>query len=534
MARRPPTHDAVPEPSVEAVQRPVASPATGSDSSNSVPNRYSRRQLLVSVLIIVEVCALAVLEWPSLYNFNKFAFWDWGGYLVANGLLHHGRVPIVDFGWQYGLLPLFIQEIWFGLAGASPASFMMLSIPCALLLTLILQNFIHAESGAPGHALLAAALPFIVGIGADLPHALEPILISAALLMQAHGRRPQALAMAAAACFVKPSMGYLLGLTLLILILADLRRRKKLTPVELFSAATPALCAVIGLSLLMSTAFGRAAVIESLVPISGAKAYKLLHFGWTGNAWRLFYFPGVHSSYYLGTPVAFWVCASLFLIIIVFFTARRSFAAIARTPANFEVVVTCAILHFGFLAFFYGSPSSWTYYAYILVIGVAAVDRWRPLVAKGVLALCILAALGNYGLLKSSISDWRIMRSSAATAGLYAVPAETAEWERVAAITKEDRPALFTWTGGAAALFLWLRPADGAFVVPGVATVKEIGATLQSLRSAKVVIVPTIPGLGNPISNWPGSEFDTALAGKSLIYKGVYFEVYKETPDSAQ
>lgn len=75
-------------------------------------DRIASRRLFVA-LMLAELCALYILEWPLYYSFNNFAFWDWGGYLITHYLLQHGYHPTKDFAWQYGLLPLLIQELWF-------------------------------------------------------------------------------------------------------------------------------------------------------------------------------------------------------------------------------------------------------------------------------------------------------------------------------------------------------------------------------------------------------------------------------------
>ena len=45
------------------------------------------------------------------------------------------------------------------------------------------------------------------------------------------------------------------------------------------------------------------------------------------------------------------------------------------------------------------------------------------------LGFCILAAIGNYGELKSSIGAWKTMEQSTVTAGLYASPTECRRME---------------------------------------------------------------------------------------------------------
>ena len=53
-------------------------------------------------VLIIELGVVCFLRWPLLYNFDRFAFWDWGAYLVAHYLIQQGKMPVTDFGWQYG------------------------------------------------------------------------------------------------------------------------------------------------------------------------------------------------------------------------------------------------------------------------------------------------------------------------------------------------------------------------------------------------------------------------------------------------
>lgn len=509
---------------------PQTEPTATRDSRSSVKLFANSKRFLaafVIALLITELCGLFLLEWPLLFNFNKFAFWDWGGYLVAHYLVQRGNTPVTGFGWQYGLLPLLIQELWFRSVNASPSSFLMLSFPCALLFTVAIARFANLVNKAAGRALLFLSFPFIVALGADLPHALEPVLLSAGLLLQARGKRAQALALATAACFTKPVMGYLYGLVLLIFVVVDLRRQDKLTIVGLTRAFLPAICTALGLALLLSITFGWIPLVRSLIPLAGAQGYRVLHYGWSRIARGLFYFPGMRPAYYIGTPVTFLLCATFYLIGATALTSWRSLQYRRQAPANYEIVLTCALLHVGFLVCFYGAPASWTYYAYMLVMGVAATAAWTLAHRRLVWGLCILAACGNYGTFKSSLVAWKTMTPSSATAGLFVVPAELVEWNQVTAIVKDQNPAIFTWDGGAGMLFPWLRKPVGAFIVPGVATGSEIQQKVRELRSAEVVIIPTIPELGNPVTNWPGAEFQGVFADTTLIFRGDYFEVYQ-------
>ena len=282
----------------------------------------------------------------------------------------------------------------------------------------------------------------------------------------------------------------------------------------------------LGLVFLLGTTFGWSALVRSLLPLNGAEAYRVLHYGWSAIA-LLFYFPGMRLTYYLGTPTIFLLCATVYLVAATVRVSWRILQHRIGAPDTYEIVLTCALLHLAFLGFFYGAPASWTYYAYILVMGVIATAGWSPASARVLWGLCILAAIGNYGSFKSSIIAWRTMKQSSVTAGLFALPAESAEWSHVTSMVIDKNPELFTWDGGAEMLFPWLRRPVGAFIVPGEANGNEIRGKVQQLRTAKAVVIPTIPELGNPVTTWPGPEFQTALDNATLIFKGVYFEVYE-------
>ena len=250
----------------------------------------------------------------------------------------------------------------------------------------------------------------------------------------------------------------------------------------------------------------------------------MLHYGW-GEIAKFLYLPGLRLGYYIGTPVTFWLCATFYLTASVVAVCWRVLRNRIPAPGNYEIVLTCALLHLAYLGLFYGSASSWANYAYFPVMGVAATDAWSRASAKFVSGLCILAAIGNYAIFGSSIGAWKSMERSPATAGLYAPPAESSEWSYVTSLVSNKKPFLLTWGGGAEVMFPWLsKPLGSPFIDPGEGT--EIQQKVQQLRSAKTIVVPDIPGMGSPITNWPRSDFKTALDDTRLIFKGNYFNVY--------
>jgi hypothetical protein len=126
-------------------------------------------------------------------------------------LLRHGGRPLFDFGWQYALLTLFIQELWFRLLRLGPIALISPSLACSLAVAIVLAAIADATTAGAGHLLIALCVPFVVAYATDPPHVIEPLFLSLGLLAQIRGRRDHALALAAAAVFIKPSMAYLYG-----------------------------------------------------------------------------------------------------------------------------------------------------------------------------------------------------------------------------------------------------------------------------------------------------------------------------------
>ena len=129
-------------------------------------------------------------------------------------------------------------------------------------------------------------------------------------------------------------MPYLYGLLLLIFIVLDLKHRDRLRVRSLASALAPAACTGLALTVLLVAAFGWIPVISSLLPLTGARNYRVLHYGW-GELGKLLYLPGLRLGYYLGTPVTFWVCATFYLAASAFVVGWR---VVRKKMSHYEIV----------------------------------------------------------------------------------------------------------------------------------------------------------------------------------------------------
>ncbi len=483
----------------------------------SAPASTARTLILVYT---VELLAVCLLKLQAYYNFDEFAFGDWGTFLTVDYLVRDGATPHLDFGWQYGLLPLLLQRIWFAVAGASPASLLAFSLTCMLPMVALLAAFATIQSGSAGRLLAFLSIPFIINL-TDPPHSLEPLLLTAGLYCQAKNDLRSALAFATCAVFVKPSMGYLYGLLLTIFALADLQGRRALSLRELARVFLPAATVAGVLSLLFAVLFGPPLLVSTLIPLSSMHFYRALNFGWPSIV-KLFYFPGVKPGYYFG-GVGFWATITIFVVAAITYLARQHIIGRRDLPGNYHLVLACGLLQSVFIAVFYGASASWLYYAYIPVMGAMAIEAWGPRFRAWLWLFCLLALLADVALVKSSVRAWRTMVRSPATAGLFAPPDEAAEWSEVTSLVRNDRPVLLGGLGGAGVLFPWSSRPIGTFLLPGVASPIQVERQLEAIRSAKAVVMLS----GPPLTDWLGPQTREALGGANQEFKGKYFLVYQ-------
>jgi hypothetical protein len=76
----------------------------------------------LAILLTLEVLAMAYALSPA-ERFVRYIAFDSGVDLTMQDLMARGYRPMVDFACVYGLLPLLINRIWYGLAGLTPAAF---------------------------------------------------------------------------------------------------------------------------------------------------------------------------------------------------------------------------------------------------------------------------------------------------------------------------------------------------------------------------------------------------------------------------
>lgn len=485
-----------------------------------------RGVLRLWLLFSAETVLFAIIRLPLTLSFNAYAFADRGSFLTVCYLAAHGSRPAVDFGYPYGLLPLALAQSWFHLFGLTPVADEAAMLVCALAGAWGMARFGNAmRLGTIGIVMLVIAFPFaILASYQSLIYALEAAVLCNGLAEQAAGRRASALALATAACLVKPSMGYLYGLVLLLLILYDCRRSGDGAHsglgwrAALRTIAPAALTGAILIALLGSV-YGIRPLLATVTPGSGRAFYRFVGYGSFLTGGRgLWYRPNEGISYYLFTVSGFWIAASIWLVAAGLRAAWKLLRA-HRTghalSAGEEFVFTCAVLHVVFITTFFGWPSSWDYYSYVLVMGAAATSIWSAAAARIVCVLTLLALSGQVAHIEGAANAWRTTAPSPQTAGLWAPPAERDAWQRVLAATTGHNAAVVNFQGSTAVLFAQFERPIGAYLVPKEALESEIARTRERIERSPMIFAVTAGDYSAALAFFP--QFRSLLDQREVV-----------------
>ena len=333
----------------------------------------------LAILLGVEVIVIALIRIPYDQGFTAFAFGDRGSWMTVMALVAEGRRPTIAFGYPYGLLPIWLGSGWFHLCAATPRAYQAANVILGLAMAWAIARIVHAlRLPFVAIVMVIIALPFAIQSSyPSLAHGLEAALICLAIAEQAAGRRRFALALATAACFAKPSMGYVYGLTLLGCLAADLHRRglwrwDGRAWRALWHELQPAVATALALGFVLGWRYGPAPLLATVLPVTGMKDYVAFNFGFFHGIGRNFWY-GTPVLYYFGSVIAFWFAASIALVVGALLALGRMLRGSAESaPPRDEIVIVTALLHVVFVTMFFAGPTSWSYYSYILVIGAAA------------------------------------------------------------------------------------------------------------------------------------------------------------------
>ena len=257
----------------------------------------------------------------------------------------------------------------------------------------------------------------------------------------------------------------------------------------------------------------------------------------------------------------------------------------ATVQLRHEIVFCCAVLQTLFVLRFFGPPTSWTYYPYIVVMAVAAASVINSVTARVTMLLAFVAFIALDASLVGAASQRKMYAPSALTAGLWADAADRAEWSTVTrliagsrgprtvaaggpqsvalrgaqvgirtagsssgAVTRPlaeapaslpraaeaslstvlpnsagPRTVAIGVAGAASILFPQFEKPVGAYLVRDEATPAEVERTIELIKAADFVVRPASVSLGDPIYAWP--EMTRAFDNFQVIWKGQTYQV---------
>jgi len=344
-----------------------------------------------------------------------------------------------------------------------------------------------------------------------LTHPLEAMLILLALAAQAEGTtakegesrggKAQALALMAVCLFVKPSMAYVYGFLLLVMIAWDRRRR----PTRFFLDLVPAIVALVLVISLLGMRFGLLPVAKTLLPITGAKTYASTGFGFFTASGRAFWITPELWRYILAPSGIFLVAAIATAV-----GALRAGIHLLRhehVPSDpveispprraWELLFTVGVLHTSFLLGFYGWTGSWTYYSYLPVLGLALCVQLlvrQPCVRAGLfVALTALMLLSHALLVILSADAWRTKsphgeQMAGAEEGLWRYPFLWQDWKEVVNAIG-PRKALAMTNGYLFDLPENIQMPDAWFPEPGIPTSSEVARVKNQIEHVDMVVL---------------------------------------------
>jgi hypothetical protein len=472
-------------------------------------------------IFAVEAIAIAIVRRPADMAFSRFAFFDYGSNLTLQALISARYRPAIDFGYQYGLLAALIGRVWFGCLGLTPAAYQWAMLAGAILFAWALARvFAGRKIGAAGLALLIVSFGFAFESSyPNLAHCVEAVILAHALAAQVRGSYRSALALATLAVFDKPSMGYVFGALLLLLIVLELRRQGG-TVRDFIAAVMPAAAIFAFLSIVLIAIYGARSFLLTIVPIEGVSNYRALHFGFIHGPGRYLWNPARGlAAYFLDIP-GFWMASTLYLIVAAVVQATGYIRRKGLTRAG-EVIVTCAILHISFLSLFFGPAASWYYYSFLLAIGCGLATEtgvgWR----RAAIPLCALAILSWCTTASFVYSRWKVGSPNPETAGLWSQPVEADEWNKVVVMARQEKMVVVDGAGGVEVMY----PEFGKPVECFLMTKADIARTAARLSTADSFVVPGVVRLYKVMPTVP--DITAAMKDFDLEWKGHFFEVYR-------
>lgn len=449
-------------------------------------------------LFFIGLCTMVALRvvflLPLELDFRNFAFRDLGSFQHVDRLLELGLRPGVDFGFTYGLLPVLLQHIYFGVFGAGywpTLGLLMIYLLAMLAFWTLLCRDIGSSFTNFGVLLGLSGLMIYIAPWPPTPaHALMELSLAFALYFVLKGRLPLALLIAALGALTIPSLPIALTGMITLIIVWEWWQTPGRVFRGLVTQLAPAAAAYAVTVMLMAALFGWRPVWQSLLPLGGARLYRAMHFGIFAQGRFFWHPPGAHVGYYLFTSAGIWLFCSALLLVFGCLGARRM-VRIGKPMGQSLFVVVCCALHLVFVFAAYGNYLSYAVYSFLLtagiVAGVSGLNNRRLKIGLSSLLLC-LGLLSQLAGVREGLQSWKSESVSPATAFLYAPNDFQQEWKSILSVAKNRQVFLLAYGMGVDTYYPEIGSPQSWFLLPGLTLPREDAYVLQQLRTANIVV----------------------------------------------
>lgn len=444
----------------------------------------------LSILVLLRI----VLALPAILDFRNFAFRDSGGFQHVDKLISQGLNPGLDFGFNYGLLGVLLQHVYFALFG--PGHWPTLGFLATYwLMMLVFWILLSREIGQSllGFCVLLGLSDLMIYFGPWSPtpaHILQNLSLAYGLYFLERRRLSLALSIAVLGTLSVPSLPIVLSGLLGVVIVYEWSRDPSRTIRGLITQLAPAAATYACGILLLTAFFGWRTVLPTLLPLHGAKHYRAMHFGFFGQGKFFWHPPDAHLSYYLLTPAGIWLLCSALLVAFGCLAAIR-IARNAKPEGLSLLILSCCALHLSFIFIAFGNSLSYIGYSFILVAGVFAgvfALRSRHLKLALTFLLLFLGLMTQWRDIKDALKVWKEESVVQEPVALYTPNDFQPEWEGVLSVAQHSRIFLLSFGNGVDLYYPEIGTPQSWMLLPGLNLPREDAYVLQQIQTADVVV----------------------------------------------
>lgn len=452
-----------------------------------------RRRWLLSGFALL-LFALQILHLPETLNFTAFAFGEPGANLSVVYLIRHGLRPNVDFGHVYGLLGLLFSDIWFRIAGLTPAAYWAGILVIELGMCVLLAEFaVTVELPVLSMGLLFVSFPIFIWVDYfNFAHPIEALCLMAAVIAHLKGRYDIALAAVAAAVLARPALGYVYGFLLLCIVLAKVFRTHSLR----LSVLVLPVCTTVCLGFVLAWRFGVTSLMRTILPGTGIADYRALGYGFFQRGMAFWWPSPFKFRFYLDVP-GFWliVCASVLLLgpLAVFRARDAEGQSLRRHKSEVLGAISVVVFAWIFFAFAHQYIGSWIVYLWLAVWAASLLPEFFRKYAAVTVLLILIALNADRHQILGSLPQWSTTKISSLFPHTLSQRNEDAQVKEILSAVQGRRAVVLTHAGAMPLLHDGLGEPLTEFYMPGIALPGDQRRMKSAVATADMVFVSTPP-----------------------------------------